>query len=100
VSFAAPLCEITEVNGGLTVTREGVRVSQIWNGVQNYAHLDLVKLIRDGYCSVEAQPCEIGEVDGGLTVLREGKRISQIWKGVQGFALKDLRKLQRIGVCF
>lgn len=100
-NFKAKKCEIVPLGEqGLYIKREGVRVSDLWTGMPEFAYNSLIRLIDIGYCSHPVpQDCKITEVSKKKFIIKvKNTRISQYWLN-QILISKSLEKLQDIGYC-
>src|SRR5690606_22621517 len=66
---------------GLFVIRAGVRVSDAWDSLPEFAYRSLNRLVELGYCSeLHPRVCQIVVTKKGKYIIQsEGKRISQLW---------------------
>lgn len=85
---------------GLFVVRAGVRVSDAWDSLPEFAYRSLERLVDIGYCS-ELQPrvCKIVITKNRKYIIQsEGKRVSQLWDN-KVYAKASLERAQDFNYC-
>lgn len=99
--FEPKPCQITPFGTeGLFVLRDGIRVSDAWDNMPEFAYHSLVRLVDIGYCS-EPQPrdCKIVTLKNKkLAVYSGGRRISQLWD-YKVHVKSSLKRFQEYGYC-
>lgn len=99
--FQAKPCEIIPFGSeGLFVLRDGVRVSDAWDSMPEFAYHSLVRLVDIGYC---AQPkprdCKIVTLKNKKYAIYTGaRRISQYWD-YSVHVKSSLKRFREYGYC-
>ncbi len=99
--FKPKTCEIIPFGTeGLFVIRDGVRVSDAWDNMPEFAYHSLVRLVDIGYCSVpKPRECKITALKNKkYAVYSGGRRISQLWDYTVHVKM-SLKRFREYGYC-